>query len=364
MNRQELDNVLTSRFKNNFELNNYTVVIWGGGNTTLLYQKCFERENIIPDYYADNNIDKNVLMDWRGEKKLIINADKLLELNKDKNIKPIIVFICSANLKVVQEIKKQLNGINIENYTIDEYIFWKNRKKLLTVYDILEDDLSKKVYSNVILSRVLNCEIDEEIVNLNSYFYIKEFSKINKNQVFCDLGAYTGDTVEKYIISHSGAFKKIYAFEPDKSNYNCMKQRLERLKKEWIIDEGQIELVNAGIDSIDTAMVIKSNTNGLGASFHKYDIQSDKISVFKMDTFFKDKRVDFIKADIESYEYDMLLGAKQLINKYNPLLAICIYHNASDIYDIPLLIRKINPKYRLKVMQHSYEYLETVLYAY
>ena len=59
----------------------------------------------------------------------------------------------------------------------------------------------------------------------------------------------------------------------------------------------------------------------------------------------------------------MLLGAKKSIKKYRPKLAICIYHNAVDFYEIPILIKEILPDYHLSIRHHSPTLCETVLYA-
>lgn len=71
----------------------------------------------------------------------------------------------------------------------------------------------------------------------------------------------------------------------------------------------------------------------------------------------------FIKADIESYEYRMLLGARESIRKWKPRLAICIYHNAVDFYSIPLLVKSFVPEYKLAIRHHSFQTEEAVLYA-
>ncbi|MBQ6342965.1 MAG: FkbM family methyltransferase [Anaerolineaceae bacterium] len=81
------------------------------------------------------------------------------------------------------------------------------------------------------------------------------------------------------------------------------------------------------------------------------------------ETDFADK-VTYIKADIESFEYKMLKGAEKTIKNNKPRLAICIYHNAVDMYSILLLIHRINPDYRFSVRHHSFTLSETVLYAY
>lgn len=73
--------------------------------------------------------------------------------------------------------------------------------------------------------------------------------------------------------------------------------------------------------------------------------------------------MSFLKADIESYEYQMLLGAEKGIKKFRPLLAVCIYHNAVDFYSVILLIKKMVPEYHFAVRHHSENLDETVLYA-
>ncbi|GHT48154.1 hypothetical protein FACS1894102_0550 [Spirochaetia bacterium] len=86
--------------------------------------------------------------------------------------------------------------------------------------------------------------------------------------------------------------------------------------------------------------------------------------IYALDDYFKEQRVSFIKADIESYELDMLHGAQNIIKRDKPLLAICIYHNASDMFTIAKFIKELEPSYKLKVRQHTYTFAETVLYAY
>lgn len=67
--------------------------------------------------------------------------------------------------------------------------------------------------------------------------------------------------------------------------------------------------------------------------------------------------------DIEGAEYKALLGAEKTIKKYKPKLAICIYHKPEDVWEIPMLIHKINPNYRFYVRHYSLTTPETILYA-
>lgn len=67
--------------------------------------------------------------------------------------------------------------------------------------------------------------------------------------------------------------------------------------------------------------------------------------------------------DIEGSEADALLGAQKTICKYKPDLAICVYHFADDIWEIPLLLDSWNLGYRFYLRTYSSNGFETVLYA-
>ncbi len=166
-----------------------------------------------------------------------------------------------------------------------------------------------------------------------------------------------------------GVFNRIYAFEPDERNYNAMLYRLERLKKEWAIDSCKLIPVKAGVGERTNTATFTSrekDNSSLGASFSKTkETGGTDVLMYSIDDYFKDIAISFIKADIESYEYDMILGAKSTIIKHHPKMAVCIYHGASDIFDIPLLILSIYPEYKMAIRQHAiYDFLDTVLYVY
>jgi hypothetical protein len=72
--------------------------------------------------------------------------------------------------------------------------------------------------------------------------------------------------------------------------------------------------------------------------------------------------ITFIKMDVEGAEMKALYGARKTIEKHRPKLAICLYHNIEDFWNIPLLLSEWAP-YRFHIHHHSNTYLETVLYA-
>ena len=71
----------------------------------------------------------------------------------------------------------------------------------------------------------------------------------------------------------------------------------------------------------------------------------------------------FIKMDIEGAEGAALEGARRLIARHRPILAICLYHRQSDLWRIPLLIESICPGYRHYLRAHETDGWQTVGYA-
>ena len=57
--------------------------------------------------------------------------------------------------------------------------------------------------------------------------------------------------------------------------------------------------------------------------------------------------------DIEGAELQGLKGAKNIIVKNRPKLAICIYHKPEDILEIPLYLQSIVPDYKFYIRYYS-----------
>jgi FkbM family methyltransferase len=74
-------------------------------------------------------------------------------------------------------------------------------------------------------------------------------------------------------------------------------------------------------------------------------------------------RVDFIKMDIEGAEMAAVQGARHTIQRFQPKLAISVYHRAHDLFDLPWLIQQIHGRYEFFLDHHTIHLEETVLYA-
>ncbi|MFC1925964.1 FkbM family methyltransferase, partial [Chloroflexota bacterium] len=72
---------------------------------------------------------------------------------------------------------------------------------------------------------------------------------------------------------------------------------------------------------------------------------------------------NLIKYDIEGVEYEGLMGAKGLIHRDRPGLAICLYHRPQHMWQIPLLIKSWELGYELFMRSHKNNGFDVVMYA-
>jgi len=355
--REALYHALTD---NSFSTEGKKLFIWGTGNTAQLYQeglKRLEEEGFFIHGYCDNHMEK-FADDQSFCGKPVLGTE---ELRREKSA---YVLICTPQSRAVREITEQLDGMGIPNSHIDAVIFKLHAKEVMACYDALEDEESRDIYAELTLCRMNGRYPEKRRVDRELYFTLDRFRNANANEVFVDCGAFVGDVVERYIWNKGGAFGKIIAFEPDKGNYDALAYRVKRLKKEWNLKEDSIVLEYAGIgeQNGEGVFVHDAVNGGLGSKYVADASEGDVSRIYSIDGYMTEP-FDFLKADIEGYEYQMLLGARESIRRYRPLLAVCIYHNAVDFYTILLLIKSIEPKYKFSLRHHTGLVSETVLYA-
>lgn len=358
--REKLVQALSKVFDDNKGL-----AIYGAGDTaerTIL--PFMESEGVFPDYFIDDTPSKQGTS-FHGIP--VINFEQAHEVCKS-----FLVALCSAIPERRDVMRQTLERKPIEGASVcawDEYVFCQHAKEVLEVYDLLEDDLSKATYENMVQMRMDTARQDYGLVQRDhQYFGIPEFIRgWFFGEVFVDCGAYVGDTVEEYIKERAGVPEKIVAFEPNPSNYTAAAVRMERLRQEWAVPDGKMELIRAGVGE-KSCFVSDQDENMGGASVFTLvkgeEVTSGGIQVVSLDDYFADQPVSFIKADIEGYEYLLVNGAKNVIQRNKPRWALCIYHSPYDMYRLALRLKELCPEYKFAVRQHSYSTNETVLYAY
>ena len=173
---------------------------------------------------------------------------------------------------------------------------------------------------------------------------------------FVDCGAFDGDTLRA--LSAAGRKIRDYlAFEPQQE----LGARIRASAEALAIPRAMI--VPCGVSS--TTQQIRFGTAQEGKSAVKREAAGEHvIQCVSLDTMLAGEVPTFIKMDIEGMEIEALRGAETLIRTHHPQLAICVYHDMSHIWRIPLLLREFYGGYRFYVRNYQYMGLETVVYAF
>lgn len=265
-------------------------------------------------------------------------------------------FDCFIDNKAVYpyEEKEGLPVISFEKY-LEEF------KDCATVF------LGSRLYYNELYEQLLSHGVSQEkIVNvgkmiddmsLRQYFDLPYMS-CTEEEVFVDAGGFDGKTSKLFIQWCSNQYKKIYVLEPERKNIiQCEKNLLE--------EKAKFEIIPYGLWNKEHRLSFIENANGtshISENTVVNEADSTFIPVDSLDHLISDN-VTFIKMDIEGAEYEAIKGAEQTIKKCRPKLAISIYHNDEDIWELPQLIMDIHPDYKLYLRHYSIAQAETVLYA-
>ena len=177
-------------------------------------------------------------------------------------------------------------------------------------------------------------------------YEIKEV-QIQKNDIIIDAGANIG--LFSLLAAKKGA-KKIFAFEPSAYTYSILSSNIMINNYEKIITP-----VNLGIYSKRCTMDFIQTTGNIGSSrivdiYNNIPGERCKINLVSLDEWVEEnkvERVDFIKADIEGAERDLIEGARKTIKRFHPKLALCTYHLPDDPEILTKMILDIDPSYQI-----------------
>lgn len=234
-----------------------------------------------------------------------------------------------------------------------QYII-RNRSAFEESYGFFTDPLSQNTFI-AYLNAKLSGQPDPlyDLIDLNPYF--NSVLPLGANEVYVDCGAFDGDTILKFHKAVNGKYEKIIAFECDATNE---KRLCETVARNGITN---VRVINKGVWSHKTKLHFQAE--GTAISTIKNSGESS-IEVDAMDHVIGKEKISFLKMDIEGSELPALHGAKNLIKKNRPKLAICVYHKPEDLITIPQYLKELVPEYRLFLRHHQCISWETVLYAF
>jgi FkbM family methyltransferase len=203
--------------------------------------------------------------------------------------------------------------------------------------------------------RLPGCRMPARDSAAECYFPSDLFSFLDEEMVF-DCGAFDGDSIRQYLTRRPAQSQaRIIAFEPDTATFSRLsdyRRKLppdvgERIRIEpWAVADRSGEVRFSALGSVKSGIEATGTTTAVG-------IALDDLAIVPT----------FIKMDVEGFELPALRGATNILREHEPLLAISLYHHASDLWTIPNFIKRLVPGYRLFLRRYAEDCWESILYA-
>ncbi len=343
--------------------------IFGGGVLGTTLCNWLKKYDMNVDFFCDNSQDK---IGTKISGVPIISFSELLAIKEDTFVM-VSVTNKGKNCCYNDDINRQLCEFPYKMPNILQFIAFYTNDYNLTYFECLEgagkiaealcDDHSRTLFFELLKLKFINEPVLagknplEKFYNPVQYFNA-EYYKNAKDAVIVDCGAYNGDSLRQFIRLFQDGFKKYYCFEMDRSAYAeleqyCMQFPPERKKK--------IVLYPFGVFSRKGSFRYDAATDTLGSSI---SIGGNEEAEFvALDEVLENEKITMIKMDIENSELSALIGARRLIEKNHPILAISIYHSTEQFFKVPCYILDHFPFYKLYLGLHTTVTDDTVLYA-
>ncbi len=217
----------------------------------------------------------------------------------------------------------------------------KHKTEIKAAYNLFEED-SKKIFAGCVdFMFGGELEVLRSITSEKNEAYEK-ILKLGDDESFLDLGAYRGDTVEEFLHYCGGEYSDIVALEPDRRTFKKLEAYLENVAKSTAYRKA--------VYSENKTLVFSSKAGRQSSISEK----GEEIEAVCVDSLYHDRKVSYIKMDVEGVEKEAIEGAKATLENQKPKLNIALYHRSEDLFLIPLRIAEINSEYKFHLRRHPY----------
>lgn len=185
-----------------------------------------------------------------------------------------------------------------------------------------------KFYASIkIAEKAQNRGIENSL--LRSSIELLKSKGITENAVILDIGANFGYLTTVWAQTISSPNGKVLSFEPQPYLYSSLKKTVESNDLTEIISLNKLAV---GKEEGTITLNFAGTSSNLLQSDHLNEQIVTKVTT--IDNFLKESAIykcDLIKIDVDGLEYDILMGAKDSLKKYKPLLIVETNNNKQII---------------------------------
>jgi FkbM family methyltransferase len=190
-----------------------------------------------------------------------------------------------------------------------------------------------------------------------NYFPEGVLPVLSDDAVFIDCGAFDGDTVRAFLEHQDYRFGAIYAFEPDKENFEKLTAYVGGLDRD--VAE-KIHVFNAGVGQRSGKLRFNSAGNMSSSVSNSGDTEIDILPIQEVVT---TKGPVYLKFDVEGAEREALAGCERFFDDAQTLYAISVYHRPDDLWQLPLYVASKTKDYRFYLRTQGEDGMDVICYA-
>ncbi len=210
----------------------------------------------------------------------------------------IIPFIPIWNYMAVKEIEKIRNNGNI---------FCLAKRNIKFYLPELDIHCGEFIQNRIFLER-----------DYFEIFHLKQLKgNIKKSAVILDIGANIGNHTI-FFAKECGA-SKIYAFEPTQKTFQTLVKNIEINQL-----DRKVVAMNVALGSKDSKVKVIVNEEDAGSNYVVENVNGDT-TMHTLDGMTFNEHIDFVKIDVEGYEFEVLKGAVKTIKRDNPDIFVEIF---------------------------------------
>jgi FkbM family methyltransferase len=359
--RHALETLLASR--------NNRVVLFGTGNLGKRAVGLLQEIGIEPLAFADNN--QSLWGTVIQGLKVLSPAEAAQLYGSDATF---LITIWNE-FHWFRETKNQLYSLGCSQLAPYTYFYWRfpdqflpfllnelphhlyeDRERVLAAETIWADIESSDIYRANIHLRALGDPSGVPGRPQENTYLPLDIVALSETESFLDCGATGGEMTQDVLRKAGPCFSMFHALEADQLSFSKLETYRDQLPQGI---KQKVKLHNCAVGS-KRGIVHFTNTGQTGSRISEVGIA---VQCIPIDELFADTPLTFLKMDIEGAEFDSLQGARNVLQRDKPILAICVYHTQNDIWRIPLLVHDMLPNHKLYLRSYEGDGFQTVLFA-
>jgi len=357
------------------------VICWGAGSKGKQTVQLLADKGIYPVAFCDNNPQ---LVGGHIKGIPIYNYDTIREKYKKYCICITATLYNAIEISKMLKLQGEINEIffmanpfKAENKFLDTSEIIRNYKEYEESYKALEDEKSREIFISFLNWKITGNqyltyeETDKDWIG----FFDRELIPNRIDYCYLDVGAYTGDTIVRFLALENGKYNRIIAFEPDDNNFDRLNSLIENggmerimcLKQGLWSENGELVFyMRNGEETYESSNFFREVDVTLSNSLSGGG-KAETVAVRTLDSYLDEIAEEehiLLKIDALASEGEIISGGMELIRKKKPVIIMEYGTHSEHISDMIPLIKGLRNDYKFFLRQKtSSNNSRTVLYA-